>query len=208
MHLSVRTLLSIIPALALGCAVGSHTKPPNADVPTQVMQSATGLVARGREAVKRGDAVRAEQYLSMAIDAGADSREVMPLLLEACLASSHLRAALNYAEPYLLDHPQDDALRYLVATIHLGLGQAVPAKRELRLLLERDGINADAHFLLAIIESEGDASAAREHFLAVLAHTKDKEQRIEVESRLAMLKVRNREVQFVGDAQSSERSTQ
>jgi Flp pilus assembly protein TadD len=180
--------------LLSGCASGPKPEPAAPASAAKDTRPASELVARGREAAARGDAVRAEQYLSLAIEQGADRRQVMPLLLEACLKSSHLRAALNHAEPYLLDHPEDDSLRYLVATIHLGLGQVVPAKRELGLLLQRNPSNADAHYLLGIIESGGNVEAARTHFLAVLAHSKDQEQKIEVESRLAELRLREREL--------------
>src|SRR5512142_133205 len=105
---SLRILSTI--ALVSGCAGTAKTKgvtPPTSE------RSAAELVAQGREAAKRGDAVRAEQYLSLAIEQGAEQLAVMPVLLDACLRSSHLRAALNHAGSYLLEHPEDDALRYL-----------------------------------------------------------------------------------------------
>lgn len=187
-------LLLAAAVLVMGCASGPKPEPANPAFPAKDNRPASELVARGREATTRGDAVRAEQYLSLAIEQGADRRRVMPLLLEACLRSSHLRAALNHAEPYLLDHPEDDRLRYLVANIHLGLGQVVPAKRELGLLLQRNDKNPDAHYLLGIIESGFNVEAATEHFRAVLEHSKDQEQKIEVESRLAELDLREREL--------------
>jgi hypothetical protein len=119
---------------------------------------------------------------------------VLPLLLDACLKSSHLRAALNHAEPYLRQHPENDALRYLVANIHVSLGQVMLAKRELGLLLQRHLENADAHYLMGIIESSTDLDLAREHFSAALATTRDEERRIEVRSRLAELQLREREL--------------
>jgi hypothetical protein len=143
-----------------------------------------------RSAAQRGDSVRAEQYLALAIDQGADRRRVMPVLLGACLSSSHLRAALNHAKPYLLDHPEDDALRYLVATIHLGLGQLVAARQELGLLLQRDGGNPDAHYLLGILDAAVSIESARAHFLEAIAHSKDTEQKTEIRSRLAELSLR------------------
>ncbi|MGC4068893.1 MAG: hypothetical protein QM784_30470 [Polyangiaceae bacterium] len=112
------------------------------------------------------------------------------MLLEACLQSSHLRAALNHAAPYLLEHPEDDALRYLVATVHVGLGQTLEARRELGLLLQRNDSNPDAHYLLGVIEAETNVASARGHFLEVLRYSKDDRQRIEVKSRLAELGLR------------------
>jgi tetratricopeptide (TPR) repeat protein len=151
------------------------------------------LVQIGQEAAARGDAVRAEQYLGLAIERGAECRTILPILLESCLRSSHLRTALNYAEPYLLEHPEDDHLRYLVANIHLSLGQAARAKRELGLILQRNAHNADAHYLLGIIESAAQPESARKHFDAVLRYSHDEERLTEVESRLAELRLFERE---------------
>lgn len=191
---ALRNTALLTTLLLAGCVSGPKPEPANQGSQTKDSRPAAELIARGREAAARGDAVRAEQYLSLAIEEGADRRQVLPMLLQACLRSSHLRAALNHAEPYLLDHPEDDTLRYLVATIHLGLGQVVPARRELGLLLQRDESNPDAHYLLGIIESAGNLDAARAHFLAVVAHSKDEEQKIEVQSRLAELTLREREL--------------
>jgi hypothetical protein len=95
--------------LVIGCASGPK---PNPAPPTDSKDArpTAELIARGRDALSRGDSVRAEQYLSLAIEEGAESRVVLPILLRACLRSSHLRAAINYAEPYLLDHTKDDSL--------------------------------------------------------------------------------------------------
>lgn len=194
MFLALSRPLLVATLLLAGCASGPKPEPVNQAAPVKDNRPASELVARGREAASRGDAVRAEQYLSLAIEEGADRRVVLPMLLQACLRSSHLRAALNHAEPYLLDHPEDDALRYLVATIHLGLGQAVAARRELGLLLQRNESNPEAHYLLGIIDSPSNLNAARAHFLEVLRHSKDDEQKIEVQSRLAELTLREREL--------------
>jgi hypothetical protein len=171
-----------------GCASGPRPDPATAA--DQALRPAAELVALGRKAASRGDAVRAEQYLALAIEQGADRRRVMPILLRACLTSSHLRAALNHAEPYLLDHPEDDSLRYLVSTIHLGLGQVTAARRELGLLLQRDERNPDAHYLLGILDASVDVEGARSHFEEASVHSKDEEQRTEIQSRLAELRLR------------------
>lgn len=194
----------IVALLMLGCASGPKLDPASQAAPGKDERPAAELVARGREAAARGDAVRAEQYLSFAIEQGADRRETMPLLLKSCLQSSHLRAALNHAEPYLLEHPEDDALRYLVATIHLGLGQPVRARRELGLLLQKNSQDPNAHYLFGIIESATNTEAARAHFVATIEHTRDEEQRIEVQSRLSELRLR--EAEFARDTHELPRS--
>lgn len=176
-----------------GCAAGQNPTPTAPTGSVEEQRPVEELLARGREAARRGDAVRAEQYLALAIEQGADRQRVMPMLLRACLSSSHLRAALNYAEPYLLEHPEDDRLRYLVANVHLGLGKVVEAKRELGLLLQRDPRNPDAHYLLGVVDTVADPSHARAHFLQALEQSKDAGQRTEIGSRLAMLALRDSE---------------
>lgn len=180
-------------AVPSGCVSGPRPD-PNTPVEKAKCPSAE-LVVQGRRAASRGDAVRAEQYLAMALEQGADSRQVMPVLLRACVKSSHLRAALNHADPYLLDHPDDDSLRYLVATIHLGLGQVTSARRELGLLLQRNAQNSDAHYLFGILDTATDSESARGHFELAQANSKDQEQRIEIQSRLAELRLRDAEAE-------------
>lgn len=180
--------------LSLGCSGSQVLTPQSGASAGKETPSTTELVSQGRRAAEGGDAVRAEQYLSLAIEQGADRRVVMPILLQACLDSSHLRAALNHAEPYLLEHPEDEKLRYLVANLHLGLGQLVPARRELELLLQRNPDSPDAHYLLGILDFEVDTDSAREHLLSASKHTQDRDQRIEVTSRLAQLRLREAEI--------------
>ena len=187
----LRFRLVVLVFLVAGCAGAVK---PVAGVPRNDAPAAAELVAKGKDAALRGDAVRAEQYFNLAVEQGADKGTVLPVLLRACLKSSHLRTALNHAEPYLLEHPEADALRYLVANIHLGLGQRVAARRELGLLLERNAHDADAHYLLGIIDADVDNTASKEHFLAAIRYTADEEQKVEVQSRLAELKLRERQI--------------
>jgi tetratricopeptide (TPR) repeat protein len=154
-------------------------------------EQAQALFQRGREAADRGDSVRAEQYFSLALERGYDSSRVLPLLLRVCLASSRLRATLDHAEPYLRDHPEAEALRYLVATIHAGLGQTADAHLELEQLLRTNPNSADGHYLLGILDSDTDASSARAHFRSYLDVTPGGEHAAEVRGRLAELAVRD-----------------
>jgi hypothetical protein len=182
-------LLGLIASVIGGCAARARSDPSTQTSLVKDQRPADELLARGQDAAQHGDAVRAEQYLALAIERGADRRIVIPTLLRACLASSHLRAALNHAEPYLLDHPEQDALRYLVAAIHLGLGQADAARRDLWFLLERDPTNPDAHYLLGVIDTPVNIEAARGHFLEAIEHSKDMRQRAEIHSRLTEVRL-------------------
>jgi len=153
-------------------------------------RDATELFRRGEQDAQQGDTVRAEQYLSMALERGFDEAKVLPIMLRVCLSSSRLRAALNHAEPYLRQHPNDEKLRYLVATIHLGLGQFDEARINLNHLLRLDPNDAKAHYLLGVLESGAQPELAPEHFRKYLELSPTGEHAVEVKSRLTDLAVR------------------
>ncbi|HKY34643.1 MAG TPA: tetratricopeptide repeat protein [Polyangiaceae bacterium] len=157
------------------------------------------LAHRGKAAAASGDSVRAEQYLSLAIERGASERELLPTLLSVCLSSSRLRAALNHARPYLQKNPDDDQLRYLVASIHLSLGQEDEARGALELLLNRNPESADAHYLLGVVEANGDVDAARQHFRHYLDVAPQGRHAPEVRSRLSELLIQEQQAARRGD---------
>jgi len=177
-----------LPACGAAPARGTTPRPPNAA--GDRAREAEDLAHRGRAAAAAGDSVRAEQYLSLAIERGASERELLPTLLSVCLSSSRLRAALNHARPYLEKNPDDDQLRYLVASIHLSLGQEDEARAGLELLLNRNPANADAHYLLGVVESNGNVEAAREHFRYYVDVAPQGRHAPEVRSRLSELLIR------------------
>jgi tetratricopeptide (TPR) repeat protein len=174
---------------AMGCASTAPALPPPGGASSGANQAAT-LFQRGQDAARRGDSVRAEQYLSLALDRGYDAERALPLLLQVCLSSSRLRAALDHAEPYLRDHPDAETLRYLVATIHVGLGQTSEARVELEQLLRANPDSRDAHYLLGILDSDGDVDSARTHLRAYLDVAPKGDRAPEVRSRLAELAIR------------------
>ncbi len=179
--------------LLVGLA-GCSSATPEARVvpaPSSSADQAQALFQRGREAAERGDSVRAEQYLSLALEQGHDAGRVLPVLLRVCLASSRLRAALDHAEPYLRDHPEAETLRYLVATIHAGLGQTDEARLALEQLLRTNPSSSNAHYLLGILDAEANAPSARAHFRAYLEVAPQGEHGAEVRSRLAELAIRD-----------------
>ncbi len=179
--------------MLLLAVAGCSSATPEAQVapaPSSSAEQAQALFQRGREAAQRGDSVRAEQYLSLALERGVDAGRVLPVLLRVCLASSRLRAALDHAEPYLRDHPEAEALRYLVATIHAGLGQTDDARLALEQLLQTNPNSADAHYLLGILDADRGAPSARAHFRSYLDVAPRGEHAAEVRSRLAELAIR------------------
>jgi len=130
--------------------------------------SAQDLFRQGEQYAQQGDPIRAEQYVTSAVQRGFPLRRALPLLLRVCVASSRLGAALQYATPYLTLHPEDYHLRYLVAAVQLGLGRAEQAQEELSRVLREDPNHADAHYLLGVIlrDRRGDGVAAAKEFEA------------------------------------------
>jgi len=153
----------------IGCAAHRGTTNVNGSGQgTPGMRDNRELSKRGREAMRAGDSIRAEHYFALAIQNGYDESELLPELLTACLLTNRLRSALNYAEPALRKHPADSVLRYLVATVHLGLGQIQFAKQELETLLRHQPQFADAHFLLGMLELSLNEGEAERHFRVYL----------------------------------------
>lgn len=148
------------------------------------------LVMQGQNAERRGDSVRAEQYWSLALHAGADPRRVLPGLLRVCVAGSRLRAALNHAEPHLRNHPGDATLRYLVATLHVSLNQERTARLHLERLLQEPAAFPDAHYLLGTLDqSSGDLESALSHYRRYLELARYGEHAREVRSRIVEMQI-------------------
>jgi tetratricopeptide (TPR) repeat protein len=156
--------------------------------PLEVL-TAEALFQRGHESANRGDTVRAEQYLQLALEKGYDRGRALPVLLNVCLSSGRLRSALNYAEPELRLRPDDAELRYLVASIHWGLGQRHEARDELKQLLRVEPKQAAALYLLGVIEADdfGQDNSAREYFQSYLAAAPRGKHAAEIRNRLSGL---------------------
>ncbi len=172
--------------LAAGCA-RSEVTPPAASAREARQKELETLVAEGRAAAARGEGVRAEQYLTLALERGGSKDVILPELLRICLENQHLRAALEHAEPYLLAHPEASALAYLVATIHLGLSQPEEARLTLARLLEREPHHANALFLAATLDQESEPARARDEFNQFLQLVPQGLRAAEARSRLARL---------------------
>jgi tetratricopeptide (TPR) repeat protein len=149
-------------------------------------RSAKWFFDRGNDAVVAGDSVRAEQYLSAALDKGYPRERVIPLLLRACVSSFRLRAALGYAEPELRRHPDDAGLRYLVAALLLGLGELDAARANLEELLQTNDEYAEAHYLVGTLDADrfGERVAAEGHFRRYLTLSPNGDHSAELRGRL------------------------
>lgn len=179
-------------AFVLACALLAGCAPRAAPAPTTHPSSSEDasphvLYERGARWARRGDTVRAEQYMALAVRAGYPRERALVAIVEACLASSRLRAALAYAEPHLRTHPGAWQVRLLVAAVHAALGQHERAVAELRHVARVHADAAEAHHLLAVLLDEqlGDEAAARASFRAYLAHAPAGEHAAEARAWLA-----------------------
>jgi len=157
--------------VALAAAVGGCGAAPHQNVRSnlEVMErerTEDKLFERGRAFAAVGDHTRAEQYLSMALDAGGDAEKILPLLLHACVEGERYLVALQYARTELRRNPDDARLQFVVASLEAAVGDQKKALAELRALTMREPDDAEAHFALAAIvrDGQGDPDEADLHF--------------------------------------------
>ncbi|MGB0680952.1 MAG: tetratricopeptide repeat protein, partial [Polyangiales bacterium] len=121
-------------------AQATHPTPPPAP---------TVLFKKGIAHAKRGDLLRAEQYLAAAQVRGMPAGRVMPALLKVCIASGRLRVAQRYAVAFARRHPRDWRIRYLSAGLARALGDDEAALGTLREVTALAPQAAPPHFTLA-----------------------------------------------------------
>ena len=166
--LAACSIAMAVQACAHAPAAGADSRPGR----SAAVPSAGALLTRGVSLLQAGDALRAEQYLTLAVRAGApESRAIVPLV-QACAASSRLQSALEHALPYLRRHPDAWPLRYVVAAIQLALGRNELAQGELERVRAAAPEFAPAHYLAAVIARDrlGDAGAAVVGFAEYVRH--------------------------------------
>lgn len=152
-------------ALAAACAEAPARPAGSPGDPLKSVPAAE-LYRRGIALGQAGDLIRAEQYLAAAIDRGYPAEQALPPLMRVCLASSRLRAALSHAEPYLEEHPDAWSLRFLVASIQLGIGNVDEARTSLERVIRDAPDQPDAYFLLGVLlrDDVGDRAGAEKRF--------------------------------------------
>ena len=123
------------------------------------------LFARGRAYAQVGDLTRAEQYLSAAMDSGAEPEAVMPLLLRVCVESGRFRAGIGYAGEYLKTHPNNVPLRFLLGSMMQAVDEPDGAMEQFERVVKADPDHADAHYALAVLaRDKQDLVRADHHF--------------------------------------------
>jgi predicted Zn-dependent protease len=168
----MNTIRRLLLVLLVGLAAGAcaRVRAPDRAQSQASLPSAAVLFERGMQLAQRGDALRAEQYLVLALRAGHPHELVIVPLVRVCIASARLRSALAHAQPFLRSHPQAWQLRYLVAAIQLALGRPGEALIELSRILAQRPHAAQAHYLLGVVRRDAlqDPVAARASFEAYL----------------------------------------
>ncbi len=173
-------------------ACGGAQKPRRVNGDPLRSVTAKSLYETGKTLAAQGDYVRAEQYLVAALARGAKEEKVMPALVRACVEASRLHAAINYAKPYLTRHPDDWRLRYVIATVHAGLGEGHEARSHLQRVLRDSPSFADVYFQLGLIaQDELDIESARGHFKKYLALAPDGDHAAEAREGLSRQPVRS-----------------
>ena len=161
-----RALTAIGAAALVACAPALESRARMTEQVVQRERTVDRLRERGRLFARAGDLRRAAQYLSAAIDRGANERSTLPLLMRVYVHDGRYRVAIARGERYLTQHPRAYRMRYLVGTLHAAVGNAVVAKHHFAAVLSQSPTHADSHYSLALLlrDTERDFRAADRHF--------------------------------------------
>jgi len=162
----------VIALVALAACAPSGAERARADyAAVQKETDAKTLVERGKAFAAVGDPTRAEEYLASGLDAGADPRDVLPLLMDVCVRTGRYRSAIQHGENHLRKHPKDRETRLMVGALYVALNESRNARVQLESATEsaRPHTQAEAHYLLGVLaRDEGDVVGADRHFRAYL----------------------------------------
>jgi len=152
--------------LVAGCGATRGDRVREAERTAKREQTPDKLLERGKLFASVGDYTRASQYLTAALDAGAPNEEVMPILMRVYVVSGRFRLAIQLGEERLTKNPDEHALRYLVGTLYVAIGQNEAAREHLERVVTAQPGHADAHYTLAVLlrDAERDLVGADAHF--------------------------------------------
>lgn len=140
-------LVVVIALFAVGCgaAVNENTKHSG----VSLLKDPAILVQQGEAFAQNGDFTRAQQYYAAALAAGGKSKEILPQLLRACVASGDLRLASEYAENELARNPDDGYLRFVTGALQAQIGNRPAARKHLVQAAAQLKTNAKVQFSVA-----------------------------------------------------------
>jgi Tfp pilus assembly protein PilF len=158
--------------LGAGCA-GTAAPPPAAAPEAAANEEAVArreLVQLGLAFARSGDSIRGEQYLSAALEEGADPNQALLPLMELCIKAGRFEAAAQYGEAYRRDIAAKRELTMLLSGLYLSLDQDEKAIEQLEQVARDYPDLALAHLLLARLlrQQERDLEQADAHFRGYL----------------------------------------
>ncbi len=109
----------------------------------------------------RGDLLRAEQYLTAALDQGYDETLAAYWLVKVCVAAGRYHSALRHATAYLRESPSDWGMRLVVASIREALGDLSQAQVDLERIVETRPDHALSRYRLAMLYQRGSRTPHR-----------------------------------------------
>lgn len=176
---SALTFAALISAAFVVACAPTAAQKAEADMASIRKESdAKTLVERGKGFAAIGDPTRAEEYLASGIEAGADPRDVLPLLIDVCVKTGRYRSAIQHGENQLRKHPHDMRTRVVVGALYAAINESKQARQVLEHVVAdaRDAevppppvppsLRAQAHYLLAVVarDGENDVVDADRHF--------------------------------------------
>ncbi len=160
-----RAAFFVLLLFAAGCARES-AGPANATLSLRNQQTLAELVERGRAFAMIGDLTRGEQYLSAALEHGADARRVLPPLVHVCVEAGRYRVAADYVRSYMDADPDSTDLHLLYGLLEAAVGDRELARREYEGVIRSHPDDSAGHYALAVLlrDGLGDASGSEVHF--------------------------------------------
>jgi Tfp pilus assembly protein PilF len=152
------TRLCAIALLALACCGGSSpgTDPGRTLAIIKQNEQPEKLIEKGKAFASLGDTSRAEEYFAAALAHGASDAVVVPLLIKVCVRDNRYELAIDYAQRYAQQHPNDARIRYLLGTLYAAIGDGGRARRELEFVVLAKPDDPEPHWALAkVLQDQG-----------------------------------------------------
>jgi tetratricopeptide (TPR) repeat protein len=161
----IRNMVLACSLVATGCShtAGGKSAIAPVDRRSQTMEQ---LVERGRAFAMIGDLTRGEQYLSAALQRGADPPDILPLLVHVCVEAGRYRVAAEYLRMYGAEEPESANAQLLYGSLEAAVGDREVARREYETLLRSHPDDSTGHYALAVLfrDAMGDPSSSDAHF--------------------------------------------
>jgi len=164
--MSLRRFAPLVVSLLCACGGGGPdpaTDPRRTYAEMKKAQTPEKLVEQGKGYASLGDTTRAEQYFSMALNAGGDEATIVPLVVAVCVRDGRYELAIEYAHRYTQKHPNDVRMRYLLGTLYGAIGDVEHAKGELEFVIASKPEAAEPHWALGkLLHDDGKDPALAE----------------------------------------------